>query len=74
MLGEGKMYIDRMRNAASRMQVLINDLLVFSRVTSKALPFSQVNLTMTAQEVVIDLEALLQATRGNGRDRRASHH
>ena len=63
-LGEGKMYIERMRNAASRMQVLINDLLVFSRVTSKALPFSEVNLTITAQEVVSDLEARLQATRG----------
>ena len=46
------------------MQVLINDLLLFSRVTSKALPFSQVDLTMTAHEVVIDLEVLLQATQG----------
>jgi len=63
-LGEGKTYLDRMRNAASRMQVLINDLLLFSRVTSKALPFSQVDLTMTAHEVVIDLEVLLQATQG----------
>jgi len=63
-LGEGKTYIERMRNAASRMQILINDLLIFSRVTSKALPFSEVNLTMTAQEVVIDLETLLLATSG----------
>lgn len=63
-LGEGKTYIERMRNAASRMQILINDLLIFSRITSKALPFSEVNLTMTAQEVVIDLETLLLATSG----------
>lgn len=63
-LGEGKTYLDRMRNAASRMQVLINDLLLFSRVASKALPFSQVDLTMTAHEVVSDLEVPLQTTRG----------
>ncbi len=53
-----------MRNAASRMQVLINDLLLFSRVTTKALPFSAVDLTLIAHEVIIDLEALVQATRG----------
>ncbi|HZU66939.1 MAG TPA: ATP-binding protein [Ktedonobacteraceae bacterium] len=63
-LSEGKTYLDRMRNAASRMQVLINDLLIFSRVTTKALPFSEVDLNVIAREVVIDLEALLQATRG----------
>jgi light-regulated signal transduction histidine kinase (bacteriophytochrome) len=63
-LNEGKTYIDRMRNAASRMQVLINDLLMFSRVTTKALPFSPVDLNVIAQEVVIDLESLVQKTRG----------
>jgi PAS domain S-box-containing protein len=63
-LAEGKTYLHRMRNAASRMQVLINDLLMFSRVTSKALPFSAVDLTVIAHEVIIDLEALVQATRG----------
>ena len=65
MLGEGKTYIDRMRNAASRMQILINDLLMFSRVTTKALPFSQVDLNIIAQEVVIDLEALVQKNARN---------
>ena len=63
-LGEGKTYIDRMRNAASRMQGLINDLLMFSRVTTKALPFSAVDLNVIAQEVVIDLESLVQKTQG----------
>ena len=63
-LDEGKTYLDRMRNAASRMQVLINDLLTFSRVTTKALPFSQVNLTVIAKEVVVDLEILIKATEG----------
>ena len=63
-LDEGKTYLDRMRNAASRMQVLINDLLTFSRVTTKALPFSQVNLTVIAKEVVVDLEILVKTTEG----------
>lgn len=63
-LSEGKTYLDRMRNAASRMQILINDLLTFSRVTTKALPFSEVDLNMIAREVVIDLETLVQTTQG----------
>lgn len=63
-LDEGKTYLDRMRNAASRMQILINDLLTFSRITTKALPFSPVDLTMIVQEVVIDLETLVQRTQG----------
>ncbi len=63
-LGEGKTYLDRMRNAASRMQVLINDLLTFSRVTTKALPFSVVDLNVIAREVLIDLETLIHTTQG----------
>ncbi|HLH61851.1 MAG TPA: ATP-binding protein [Ktedonobacteraceae bacterium] len=63
-LSDGKTYLDRMRNAASRMQVLINDLLMFSRVTTKALPFTEVDLNVIGREVIIDLEAVLQATGG----------
>ncbi|HEU5397277.1 MAG TPA: PAS domain S-box protein, partial [Verrucomicrobiae bacterium] len=49
-------YLERMQKAASRMQSLINDLLTFSRLTSKAQPFTRVDLARTAQEVVDDLE------------------
>ena len=38
---EGADYLDRMQKAASRMQVLINDLLTFSRIATKAQPFSR---------------------------------
>jgi PAS domain S-box-containing protein len=41
---EGHDYLERMRKAAARMQILINDLLSFSRVTTKAQPFAPVNL------------------------------
>jgi signal transduction histidine kinase len=63
-LGDGKAYLDRMRNAAGRMRVLIDDLLTFSRVTTKAQPFSEVDLNIVAREVVDDLEVQIRATHG----------
>lgn len=58
-------YVDRMQAAAGRMQVLINDLLAFSRVTTKAHPFEPVDLTAIAREVAHDLEVRLQETGGH---------
>ena len=49
--------LDRMRNAAERMQQLINDLLEFSRVTYRGSSFEPVALSDVAAEVVADLEA-----------------
>ena len=49
-------YIERMRSAAKRMQVLINDLLAFSRVATIGQPFVPVNLQTVAREVAHDLE------------------
>jgi signal transduction histidine kinase len=63
-LGNGKAYLERMRNAAARMRVLINDLLTFSRVTTKAQPFIPLDLMIIANEVVNDLEAQIQTTQG----------
>jgi len=60
----GRLYVERMQGAARRMQGLINDLLTFSRVTSQAKPFVEVNLGEIAREVVSDLEARLRATGG----------
>jgi signal transduction histidine kinase len=57
-------YLQRMRKAASRMQTLINDLLAFSRVTTKAQPFHEVNLAQTAREVIEDLEGRIEMTKG----------
>ncbi|WP_242029127.1 ATP-binding protein, partial [Coleofasciculus sp. FACHB-712] len=57
---EGKDYLERMQKAAQRMQTLINDLLAFSRVTSKAQPFTRVNITNVLQEVLSDLEVHIQ--------------
>lgn len=61
---QGLDYLERMQNAAERMQTLIDDLLTFSRVTSKAQPFVRVSLTQVAQEVLSDLEVRVQQTCG----------
>jgi signal transduction histidine kinase len=64
-LGEqGRDYLERMQNAAQRMQTLINDLLAFSRVTTKAQPFVSVDLAQVASEVVTDLEVRIEQTGG----------
>jgi PAS domain S-box-containing protein len=64
-LGEdGRDYLERMQKAASRMQTLINDLLAFSRVTTKARPFTPVDLAEVAREVVLDLEARIDQVKG----------
>jgi PAS domain S-box-containing protein len=61
---EGRDYLQRMQNASKRMQALINDLLTFSRVTTKGRPFAQVNLAEVAGQVVADLEARIRDTGG----------
>jgi PAS domain S-box-containing protein len=61
---EGCDYLERMQKAASRMQTLINDLLAFSRVTTKARPFTPVDLAEVAREVVLDLEARIDQAKG----------
>ncbi|OGN94377.1 MAG: hypothetical protein A2Z71_09420 [Chloroflexi bacterium RBG_13_50_21] len=60
----GRDYLKRMRDASQRMQTLINDLLSFSRVTTRAQPFDVVDLNSLAQEVVSDLEYQIDRTHG----------
>jgi PAS domain S-box-containing protein len=61
---EAKDYLERMQKAASRMQTLINDLLTFSRVTTKARPFTSVDLAEVAGDVVNDLEGRIEQVKG----------
>lgn len=61
---EARDYLDRTSHAASRMQVLINDLLAYSRVAARGKPFSQVKLDTVMAGVVDDLEASLEASGG----------
>ncbi|MBN1930490.1 MAG: PAS domain S-box protein [Desulfobacterales bacterium] len=61
---QGRDYLARMQNAAKRMQVLINDLLTFSRVTTMAKPFKLVDLNQVLQAVLLNLELLIEQTKG----------
>ena len=61
---EARDYLERMQKAAARMQTLINDLLTFSRVTTKARPFTSVNLAEVAADVVNDLEGRIEQVKG----------
>lgn len=57
-------YLDRMQNSANRMQTLINDLLTYSRVTTKAQPFVQMDLNQLVEQVISDLEVRIEKTNG----------
>jgi PAS domain S-box-containing protein len=56
--------LERIIAAAGRMRTLINDLLAFSRVTTMAKPFVPVDLGLTVNEVLSDLEARVRDTGG----------
>lgn len=58
----GRDYLGRMQNAAERMQALIEDLLSLSRVTTRAQPFTPVNLRKITEEVLSDLEISISQT------------
>lgn len=57
-------YLDRVQSSAKRMQVLINDLLTYSRVTTKAKPFEMISLEQIMQQVCSDLEVRIEQTQG----------
>jgi PAS domain S-box-containing protein len=61
---QGLDYLERMQNAALRMETLIDDLLRLSRITTRAQPFVSVNLAQITQEVLSDLEVRIQQTGG----------
>lgn len=62
-LTDGRDYLERMQNAAARMQTLINDLLTFSRVISASQPFVPVDLNAVIKDVLGDLEVRIEQTR-----------
>lgn len=61
---KGQDYLERMQAAAGRMQTLINDLLSFSRVTTRARPFVPVDVGGVVGEVLSDLETRIEQTGG----------
>ena len=57
-------YLGRMLNAASRMQQMIDGLLDYSRISTRAAPFREVNLSRTARDVLEDLETRIAQNKG----------
>ncbi len=57
-------YIERMQNAAARMQRMIEDLLAYARVTTRAQPHRPVDLAKVVAEVLSDLEVRMIQTEG----------
>ncbi|MFN0123260.1 MAG: PAS domain-containing protein [Blastocatellia bacterium] len=60
---EGLDYLQRMRGAAERMQSLIENLLSYSRVVSRARPFETIALETIVRETLTDLELRIENTR-----------
>lgn len=58
-------YICRMQKASRRMNQLIEDLLAFTRITTKRLPYTRVDLNHVIDEVLADLEASVSAKHGH---------
>jgi len=58
------LFLERMMAASARMQAMINGLLAYSRVTTKARPFSRVDLEQIAREVLQDLETRMEQVGG----------
>lgn len=60
---KGLDYLERVGNAAERMQGLISDLLEYSRVTTRAKPFVKTDLEAILEEVVSDLEVAIEKSK-----------
>ncbi|MGS2719023.1 sensor histidine kinase [Paraglaciecola aestuariivivens] len=58
--GKGVDYIQRMKSAAERMSNLINDLLEFSRITTRGKEFAEVNLQELLEDILGDLEIAIE--------------
>lgn len=60
---QGRDFLRRMSDAAGRMRNLIDDLLVFSRVSTQGHPFTAVNLGHVISQVLVDLEVSIEESR-----------
>jgi signal transduction histidine kinase len=61
----GRDLLQRMQNAALRMQTLVKDLLDYSRLTTQQVPFQPVSLQTLLQDVLGDLETTIRDTKAN---------
>ena len=57
-------YLRRMKDAAARMQILISDLLAYSRVAMEPEPPQPVDLGVVVSDVLLDLDERVRSTNG----------
>jgi hypothetical protein len=57
---DGQFYVSRMMDAANRMKILMENLLSYSRVSTKTEPFELVDLGQTIEGILSDLEMKIQ--------------
>lgn len=57
---DGQFYLSRMLDAANRMKVLMENLLSYSRISTKEEPFELVDLGITIESILSDLEMKIQ--------------
>ena len=60
----GRFYVERMEKAAKRMRALIEGLLTFSRISTKAQPFAACDLGNVIDGVLSDLRVRIRETEG----------
>jgi len=57
---DGKKYLDRMQHAAQRMQLLIQDILTFSKISSREKEFVDCDLNALLHEVLTEFESAVK--------------
>ncbi|RPI83194.1 MAG: PAS domain S-box protein [Chloroflexi bacterium] len=62
---DGFDYLNRMQKAVQRMEEMLNGLLDFARVSTQSKPFSKIDLSEIAKEVVSDLEGRMLQSGGS---------
>jgi light-regulated signal transduction histidine kinase (bacteriophytochrome) len=64
LVGDARLYLDRMLSGAARMRSLIQDLLAYSQVGTGSRSFTPTDLSMVAREVIADLEPAMAESGG----------
>ncbi|MDB5282334.1 MAG: hybrid sensor histidine kinase/response regulator [Bacteroidota bacterium] len=62
---DGKRYIERIQNSAQRMQVLIKDILTFSKISSEKNLFVESDMNSILSDVLIQLEETVKEKQAN---------